>query len=331
MKKMTLAFDMGDSHIKIATKEKGKIVVHAVQMPENLIREGLIQVPHMVSDFLKDLRYEYKLPKMECGVVVPDELVVCRNLTLPAMTESQLKVNLPFEFTDYISDEPQKYVYDYAIQEMIYDEEGNPKEMNLTGAVMSKESIDTYVNMFKNAGFKLRTIIPQEIAMSNVMKDAVAEGRANAEEEYCIVNLGHRTTQVYVFKGDRLNVLRNIHLGSGSIDKAISEHESVDEFVARTYKNKNYNNILNKEYCREAFGRIAVEVMKVINFYRFNNRESILDSIYFVGGGSNIKELCEAIAETNELDYKSMMELLPKELEQNSDLSGIGAIGVMMQ
>lgn len=331
MKKIALTFDIGDSHIKIAKREKGKIVVHSVQMPENLMKEGIVQAQNMVSNFLKDVRLEYKLPKTECGIVVPDELVVCRNLTLPAMTEKQLKVNLPFEFTDYISDEPQKYVYDYALQEMIYDEDGNPKEMNLTGAVMSKESIDTYVNMFKKAGFKLRTIIPQEIAMTNIMKVAVEAGRAEENKEYCIVNLGHRTTQVYVFNGAKLNVLRNIHLGSASIDKVIAEHESVDEFVARTYKSTNYNNILSQEYCREAFGRIAVEVMKVINFYRYNNRESMLETMYFVGGGSNMQALCDAIADANELEARTMMELLPEEVEETVDLSGLGAIGVMLQ
>ena len=34
---------------------------------------------------------------------------------------------------------------------------------------------------------------------------------------------------------------------------------SVDEFVARTYKNTNFNNILENDYCKEAFGRIAAE------------------------------------------------------------------------
>lgn len=331
MKKLNLTFDMGDSHIKIAKREKGKIVVHAVQVPENLIKEGLIQIPHLVSDFLKDLRINYKLPATDCGIVVPDELVVCRNLTLPAMTVDQLKVNLPFEFTDYISDEPQKYVYDYALKEMIYDEDGNPKEMNLTGAVMSKESIDTYVKMFKNAGFNLNVIIPQEISMTNIMRNAVQEGRIDTDKEYCIVNLGHRTTQVFIFKGEMLVVLRNIHLGSGSIDKVIAEHESVDEFVARTYKNSNYNNILEREYVREQYVRIAVEIMKVINFYRFNNRSSELEDMYFIGGGSNLKGFCETIAQTNELNHKSMMELLPSEVEENIDLSGLCAIGVMLQ
>ena len=331
MKKINLTFDMGDSHIKIAKREKGKIIVHAIQMPENLIKEGLIQVPHMVSDFLKDLRLEYNLPRVECGMVVPDELVVCRNLTMPAMTIDQLKVNLPFEFTDYISDEPQKYVYDYAVKDLIYEEDGSLKEMNLTGVVMSKEAVDTYVNIFKNAGFSLRTIIPQEIAMTNVMRNAVEMGRIDAEKEYCIVNLGHRTTQVFVFHGEKLIVLRNIHLGSSVIDKVIAEHKNIDEFMARAYKNQNYKDILDEAYVREQYSRISLEIRKVINFYRFNNRSSELQDVYFIGGGSNLKGLPETISEMNELTYKSMRDLLPAEAEEKIDLSGLCALGVMLQ
>ena len=331
MKKINLTFDMGESHIKIAKREKDKIVVHVVQMPENLFKDGQMLAPHLVSDFIKDLRGQYKLPKGECGLVVPDELVVCRNLTLPAMSEEQLKINLPFEFTDYISDEPQKYVYDYALKEMIYDEEGQPKEMSLTAAVMSKESVDTYVRMLRNAGFNLRVIIPQEIAMTNVMRNAVEKGRIAPDKEYCIINLGLKTTQVFVFKGETLVVLRNIHIGSNEIDKVIAENENVDAFVARTYKNSNYNNILDKEYVHEQYLRIAVEIRKVINFYRFNNRSSELEDMYIVGGGSGLKGLCEMIAENNELTSCSAMDFLPPAVEEGIDLSGLNAIGVMLQ
>jgi type IV pilus assembly protein PilM len=331
MSKTILTFDIGESYIKIAHRDNEKISVYAEQMPENLVSDGVVQMPHMLTDFLKELKKEYRLPKGECGLVVPDELTVCRTLTLPAMTERQLEVNLPFEFSDYISGEPQKYVYDYALQQMITDEEGNPKEMVLTGAVMSKEAVSNYINIFKNAGFKLHTLVPQEIALTNIMKRAVAEGRAEAEKEYCIVNLGHRATQVYIFKGDVLTVVRNIHTGNAAIDKVISEQENVDTYVARTYKNKNYNNILNKEYTKEAFSRMAVEIMKVINFYRFNNRDTCLEEMYFTGGGSNMSGLCESIAQANDLTGKSIMELLPKTIDRNIDASGILAIGVLLQ
>ena len=331
MKKINLTFDIGDSHIKIAKREKGKIIMYTLQMPENLFKDGQMLAPHLVSDFIKDLRSQYKLPKGECGLVVPDELVVCRNLNLPAMSEEQLKVNLPFEFTDYISDEPQKYVYDYALKEMIYDEEGNPKEMNLTAAVMSKESVDAYVNMIRNAGFSLRVIIPQEIAMTNVMRNALEQNRVSADKEYCIVNLGYKMTQVFVFKGETLLVLRNIHLGCEAIDKAIAENENVDEFVARTHRIKNYNDVLDKEYVRTEYARVALEVRKVINFYRFNNRSSSLQDIYFVGVGSTLKDICMILSESNELTQHSIQELLPPEVEQSADYSAISALGVMLQ
>ncbi len=331
MSKTALAFDIGESYIKIVYQGTEGIKVEAVQMPENLMKDGIIQMPHMMTDFLKGLKKEYRLPGGVCGVVVPEELTVCRRLTLPAMTEKQLEVNLPFEFADYISGEPQKYVYDYALEEMLYDEEGKPKEMRLTGAVMSKESVSSYVNIFKAAGFKLRTLIPQEVALSNIMKEALLAGRIEAEKEYCIVNLGHRVTQIYIFKGAKLSVVRNINIGGSSIDAVIGENENVDKFVARMHKTTNYNNVLEAEYVRDAYGRIAVEVMKVINFYRFNNRDTTLEDIYFMGGGGNVDVLCKAVAETNELNHKSMYEILPINIEQGMDLSGTFALGVLLQ
>ena len=331
MSKTVLAFDIGESTMKIAQKSGNGIKVHAVQMPDNLMKDGIVQMPHMLSDFLKEVKRDLSLPGGECGLVVPDELVVCRSLLLPAMTEKQLKVNLPFEFSDYISGEPNKYVYDYALEEMIYDEEGKPLEMKLTGAVMSKESVTGYVNMFKNAGLKLRTLIPQEITLKNMMKAAVESGKAQADKEYCIVNLGHRSTQVYIFKGAEMVVFRTIHLGGQIVDEAIAENENVDVYVARNHKNRNYNKVLDAEYVTDTYGRIAVEVMKVINFYRFNNRESTLEEIYFMGGGSNIPALCSSIAEINEFTQKPMTELLPANVAADTDMIGVIALGVLLQ
>jgi len=331
MSKTVLAFDIGESTMKIAQKTGNGIKVHAVQMPDSLMKDGIVQMPHLLSDFLKETKRDLGLPNGECGLIVPDELVVCRSLVLPAMTVKQLTVNLPFEFSDYISGEPNKYVYDYALDEMVCDEEGKPVEMKLTGAVMSKESVLSYIDMFKNAGLKLRTLIPQEIALRNIMKDALEAGRIQADQEYCIVNLGHRSTQVFIFKGAEMVVFRTIHLGGQIIDEAIAENRHIDVYAARNHKNHNYNNVLQEEFVTDTFGRFAVEVMKVINFYRFNNRESTLEQIYFMGGGSNIPALCDGIAEINEFKQSSMLDLLPKGVAEDTDMIGAIASGVLLQ
>lgn len=74
-------------------------------------------------------------------------------------------------------------------------------------------------------------------------------------------------------------------------------------FVARTRKNTNFNNVLDTDSVRETYARIAVEVRKAINFYPFNNRESLLENVYFIGGESNITELYDTIAEINGRDF----------------------------
>lgn len=331
MKKTVLAFDIGESYIKMACRENDKIRVFAEQLPANLVQDGTIQMPHMMTDFLKSMKKEYHVPKGECGVIIPEELTVCRKLTLPVMTEKQLEVNLPFEFSDFISEEANKYVYDYAVEKINYDEEGKPTDMELTGAAISKETASTYVTMFRSAGFNLRTLIPQEVAMTNIMKKALADGRIEADKEYCIADLGHRFIQIYIFKGATLHVLRNIHMGNMILDQVIAEHENVDEFVARTYKNTNYNEILRKDYVKETMSQMAIEIMKVINFYRFNNREAELEDIYFVGGGSGLDELCDSITEVTGLNGRSIMSILPRNVEVSADLSAVLAIGVLLQ
>lgn len=331
MKKTAIAFDIGESYIKIAQRIGNKITVETVQMPENLIRDGVIQMPNVLTDFLKGLKQEHQLSAGPCGMVVPDEVTVCRAITMPVMTEAQLEVNLPFEFSDYISNDPQKYVYDYAVLDIKNDEEGKPVEMELLGAVMSKEEVLNYVNIFKNAKMKMRTLIPEEVSLGNIMRKALEEGRIEADKEYCIVNLGHRSTQVYIFRGDRQNVLRNLHVGNDQIDKVIAENKNIDEFLARTHKNSNYQNVQSERFCQEAFGRVAIEIMKVINFYRFNNRETELEDIYFCGGGSNMEGLCETIAETVGMNGKKFMELMPREVDKDANPSGVFAIGVLLQ
>ena len=51
MKKTVVAFDIGESYLKIAQQTKDEISVDFVQMPENLMNDGIIQMPHMFSDF----------------------------------------------------------------------------------------------------------------------------------------------------------------------------------------------------------------------------------------------------------------------------------------
>ena len=115
------------------------------------------------------------------------------------------------------------------------------------------------------------------------------------------------------------------------MDSLISEIYSVDEHVARTYKESNYKNVLDEVRCANLFSTIAVEIMKTINFYGFNNPVNNLDSIYMSGGGSRMKGLLQNIENFTGFTLRSVEELLPPVEEGAGDgILAAAAVGIAL-
>ena len=62
----------------------------------------------------------------------------------------------------------------------------------------------------------------------------------------------------------------------------------------------------------EQYRTRAVQVMRVLNFYSFNNVNNTIDSLYYCGGGARYGELIDALKETLDLPVRSVAELLPE-------------------
>ncbi|MFQ9208200.1 MAG: hypothetical protein ACLR3S_02900 [Clostridium fessum] len=58
---------------------------------------------------------EYAIRCRNVVFVIRQEDAYVRRFELPLMTEEQLRLNLPYEFHDYIGNEMDKYVFDYAM------------------------------------------------------------------------------------------------------------------------------------------------------------------------------------------------------------------------
>ena len=72
-----------------------------------------------------------------------------------------------------------------------------------------------------------------------------------------------------------------------------------------------YQDVLSEDSSRELYNRMAVEIMKAVNFYNYNNREQSLREIYLCGGGTAVAPLQEAIRQVTDLDVHPVTELLP--------------------
>lgn len=332
MAKTYIGIEIGNYRMKMAVciNEKLKQFISA-ELPENMVREGQIVSWESMADFIKEQLKEHHLQGKITAIVLPDGLTYIRRVEMPAMTVSQLKVNLPYEFHDFIADDKEKYFYDYAVDEMITDEAGVPKVMDLLTVAVKKSVIEQYRTMLRRAGLRLGLAAPEIAAYENIIRrHAALEGETEAAvPDYGILDLGYVSVKLHIFTKGKYEITRSIEPGLEAMTEIVAETFGVDHHIAEVYKQKNHENVWENEGCTALYNRIAIELMRVLNFYSFNNPDNTLDRIYYCGGGAMITPLLEEITSVIEPELEGMDALFPPETgEKEALLAGPAAIGI---
>lgn len=143
----------------------------------------------------------------------------------------------------------------------------------------------------------------------------------------CIVNLGHTAAYLYIYRGAFFESRREIDLGLNRLEQLVAEHCGVDIHVAHSYVLQNYNDVLSSDYAQSFYARIAVEVMKAVNFFNYNNRQQELADLCLCSGGCNIGPLRQALAETTHLHLHTAQELLGDDVALDEPWMYLRAIG----
>ncbi len=350
MAKTILGVDIGSDSLKLALVSGGQVKKTVIApIPNSLVKDYRVVSPETMGELIRDTMREHGMRAKNAAIVLPNETVYVRNVNMPKMTIDQLVYNLPFEFRDYITDELKDYVFDYAMISTPEEIARQPKEkqpgedgeaspsgedsaaansMELLAAAAPLSLIAECRNMFRKAGLRLTRAAPT--VCSYIALIHALERRGGGAGEYCILDLGFQAIRMYMFIGDRHVVTRNLEVGLSSLDNVIADSFNVDVHLAHTYLTTNYNDCQNSEACRNAFGNIAVELMRALNFYRFSNPESQLEDIWLCGGGAVIPSLRQSIADTLDMRVHQARELVPggDRLEASYEL--MQAIGITM-
>ena len=319
--------EIGNSRMKIVETKKGKLVRFAMEpMPDDMVRQGEVIQWEAMGDLLKAALKKNRFSGKKGALVVPDSIAFSRRTHMPPMGPAQLEFNLPYEFHDYITEDKDKYFYDYAMIGLIRDEEGNVSEMDLLAVAVPKEIMSNYMRMFKRAGLKLVMAAPVNRALENFAKYLEPE---MTEGDYALLDLGAGATRIDIFSKGAYEVTRSIDIGCHSIAQIVADVFGCDPHKAELYMEENKDNVLETEQCRDLYSRIAIDVMRAINYYTFENRDNTLEKMYYYGGGARIRPLIEEIAETIQLELVPFSEVTSgDQVAGDAIMNGAAAAGI---
>lgn len=433
-----LGIEVEDRFLKIVIMNKGRVTRTVLEvMPDNMVVGGRIAAFHALAEYLREVIKSNKIRVRNAVFALPSESYYIRRVRLPRMTHRQLLINIPYEFHDYLQDEPDQYVYDYAV--LSSDEQ----ELELLIAAFSKEQITQYKAMCKRAGLTLVKLVPDVLALQQIvlppedpasrkkrlaqeekqraaqhreeqreeqqrqrtlerqkrrgslsveelsrraaaeaqasgihtgegtpLQSAAAEGLSAAgnpvgtaagktsgrpemaarsetaagtgsngaaqtelpaklSKDYAVLCMGYSRMQLHFFSGGAYEITRNLSASEKSLCEGIAAEKGVDVHIAQVMLDANQDGVAESDLVVDQIQIMATEVMRVMNFYNYNNPRNSIDCIYYCGRAVH-PVFVERVQESVDLPVRPLTELLPDGANLQKDTDGDNLL-LMMQ
>lgn len=153
---------------------------------------------------------------------------------------------------------------------------------------------------------------------------AAAEGK---RKDYAVLSLEYSRDRLHFFSNGAYEITRNLGITEKQICEVIAQNEGVDIHIAQLMLDRNQNHVLEQEQVSDLLQSVATEVMRVMNFYNYNNPRNTIDAIYYYGREVDSAFL-ERIQSMTELPIRPLTDLLeePAGNELLTMLQGYGAV-----
>ncbi len=159
--------------------------------------------------------------------------------------------------------------------------------------------------------------------------NAAPSGSIAATEEkrkdYAVLSLEYSRDRLHFFSNGAYEITRNLGVTEKQICEVIAQNEGVDIHIAQLMLDRNQNHVLEQEQVSDLLQSVATEVMRVMNFYNYNNPRNTIDAIYYYGREVDSAFL-ERIQSMTELPIRPLTDLL----EESSGTAGAGNELLMM-
>lgn len=326
-----IGLDIGTGSIKIAYREGGELKLVSRPLPENIMGDNDVVAPETLAALVSDVRKQERVKPRDIVMVLGDSNMFFRHVTLPPMSDSELKLNLPYEFRDYIDEDPNTYVYDYAVDEIPLKEDGTPERLELYAAAASKKLVEERAGLLRKAGLRLRIVVPAQMAYMRLLDGYLERNPLEDGLHQVFIDIGNDRVSVHLFQGRKFKASKIIDFGMRDLDMAIADLKGVDRHVASTYKQSNFEGVLDTPECEAVYDRLCFEINKVINFYNFSN-ENDVERMYLLGGGVEIPQLMDVVIRSFPIPLETVAMVMPPDMQQVSGVASYAlAIAAMIE
>jgi len=298
--------------VEVENADKAKPVIvryHEVPVPEGAVRSGEVREVNTVSSAIKRLWSTGEFKSKDVVLGMGNQRVLARDLTVPKMSQQQIRESLPFQVQDMLPVPVAEALLDfYPISEGVSD--AGPVVNGLLIAAI-KESVLANVNAVRQAGLSPVGVDLIPFALSRVLvRGQFARGTV------ALIDIGASTTNVVITTNGVPQFVRMIPVGGDDLTKALMSRLEISPQQAEIAKAT--RGFTSAPVSSEAERRTAEVIhasttellgslRNTINYFANSRQAEPIQAIILSGGGARLTGLAQALGDVTKI------QILPAE------------------
>jgi len=231
-----VGIDIGSKKIKLAElKGQGKeplvTALGMVDTPEGAVDQTGVYDSEAIGAAIKQLFAESgaSVSQVVCSIAGQQSVLV-RTIEVPRMTPPELKEHMQWEVTRNVPFAEPDIVSDFRALE---DSDPTSQNMEVVMAISPQSAVDTLVACVKKASKTMFAIDVEPLGIARALRH---QNGAAPTEVVCVVDIGHKTTSINMYRHGNLLMPRQVPIGGEMFTRAIADNLNVSMEEAEALK-----------------------------------------------------------------------------------------------
>lgn len=309
-KKPLVAIEMGTSSLKVVVADRNN---DALEVEDFLVEDLALIGEEGRLGFAKERLAQFLKEKNISGghvfLVVEDETIFSTRMTLPRLSQKELKNAISWEVKDSLPFPEQEAISDYHLIGESQKADGS-KNLELIFIAIHRKAIDESIALLEPFNFTLENVNIVPGSLLNFLNRAAG---FDTKEPIAVLELGYNHIGLSIFKDKKLIFTRRLSMGSSDITNSMLGAVSTEQGVVRLsyndaekikqeygiltegqrieIRNTSIDSLRLSSMMRPVMERMVAEIRNSFTYLTDKLGEPYVSKVYLTGRGSRLKNM----------------------------------------
>ncbi|MGB2691035.1 MAG: type IV pilus assembly protein PilM [Thermodesulfobacteriota bacterium] len=291
-----LGIDIGSNSIKLVELEEIGTKYHLKNIGEALLDKGaivnkVIENPEAISNALSRLIDDLEIESDDAAVSISGDPVLLKRVSLPYMTNAELKKSIKWEIEQLGSNATKDYTHDYQV----ISAQNSRDKIDVLIVAANKNVTKDYLSIITNVGLNPVIIDLDVFSLESMYEVNYPE----SEGLLALVNIGASVTNILIVDGGESVFARDLLIGGTHYTDLIMDQLTLTYEEAEEVKHNQRGGVTDpviEQIANKFIQSISNEIKSTLEYFSTAHSKESVKRIMIGGGTASLPGLKDALS-----------------------------------